>query len=321
MESAIFSCSARRSCLPLRYVPLVDPTSSMYMKSPRGKILAWADEANGSSTSMSLFAERPRVAPPLPRSNTVPGSCPIAATTSRCGWTPDRRSGPARSRGRRTPVSSLTTAESSCVTRSRDELRATQSRNRYSTMRKANLSATATGSSVMSLLLLEREPREAERDLVPRLQHGVLHAPAVHLHAVRRSEIAHDPGVVLAAQLGVPPRHVGIVDHHVALSASTQKHPRASQHRAAAVTHQHRATARRRLHQLTRLAVRRVDHRVPVVRRPRLLLAGLLVGRLDQVRLDTELAHAQALVGAELHGGPGHERQPLAAGVLQQIVR
>src|SRR6185437_362399 len=272
MESAIFSCSARRSCLPLRYVPLVEPTSSMYMKSPRGKILAWADEANGSSTSMSLFAERPSVAPPLPRSNTVPGSCPIAATTSSCGSTPARRSGPARSRGRRTPVSSLTTAESSCVTRSRDALRATQSRNRYSTMRKANLSATATGSSVMCLLLLEREPGEAERDLVPRLQHGVLHAPAVHLHAVRRPEVVHDPGVVLAAQLGVPSRHVGIVDHHVALPASTQKHARASQDRALPVAHEHRPPARRGLHQLAGLAVGRVHHRVPVVRRLRLVL-------------------------------------------------
>src|SRR5919204_190249 len=61
--------------------------SSIYMKSPRGNIRAWADDANGSSTGMSAPSPRPRVAPP-PTSKADPGWWPIAATTSRRGRAP-----------------------------------------------------------------------------------------------------------------------------------------------------------------------------------------------------------------------------------------
>ena len=99
----------------------------------RGKILAWTDDAKGSSISMSEPSVRPIVAPSA-RSKAVPGSSPIAATTSRRGWTPAPRSGPWRlRRGTATGAAagaSATTLASSCSLRSRIELRATQSRKR-----------------------------------------------------------------------------------------------------------------------------------------------------------------------------------------------
>src|SRR6266566_2907662 len=102
---------------------------------------------------------------------------PIVATTSRRGWTPARRSGPARRRCSRPPGAgpSATMLASSWRVRSRRALRATHNRNRYSTIRKPNFSATATGSVVILLLLLEGQSGEAQRDLVAGLQHCVLH--------------------------------------------------------------------------------------------------------------------------------------------------
>ena len=44
-------------------------------------------------------------------------------------------------------------------------------------------------------------------------------------------------------------------------------------------------------------------------------------GGLDEPRLDAELAEPQPIVGAELDRGPRGERDPLAAGVLEQVAR
>jgi hypothetical protein len=60
---------------------------------------------------------------------------------------------------------------------------------------------------------------------------------------------------------------------------------------------------------------------VAEVGRLRLVLAELLVRRLDQVSLDAELADAEPLVRVELHRRPRHEREALAARVLEQVVR
>src|SRR3954466_14408783 len=72
--------------------------------------------------------------------------------------------------------------------------RAIHSRNRYSTARKPNLSATATGSRAIALLQLERDAGGAELDRVAGLERlRALDPAAVDLHAVGGSEIAHHP--------------------------------------------------------------------------------------------------------------------------------
>ena len=48
---------------------------------------------------------------------------------------------------------------------------------------------------------------------------------------------------------------------------------------------------------------------------------GVLAGAADHARLDAELAEPQALVGPELDRGLGQQRDPLAAGVLEQVAR
>src|SRR4051794_32542233 len=234
ITSATRSCSGFRSCRPLRNVPLVDPMSSMYMNWPRGKIRQCAAEANGSSIFTSALFARPIVIPPF-RSNSSPGSWPIAATTSSRGNTPERRSircsGGAPADG---PVSSIASAPPRPAT-SRKAERETHSRKRNSTARKPNLSRTAIGSFTPArpprldprrepLLHLERQPLEPERDLVAGRQRALGDAVAVDLHAVGRAEVGHDPGAALAAQLRVATRHVGVLERHVAVAAAADHH-------------------------------------------------------------------------------------------------
>src|SRR6188472_3049847 len=81
--------------------------------------------------------------------------------------------------------------------------RAIHSRNRYSTARKPNLSATATGSSAMSVFV-EADRGRAELDRVAGLERlRSLDAAAVDLHAVGRAEILDDPLGAARAHLGV----------------------------------------------------------------------------------------------------------------------
>src|SRR4051794_39172346 len=238
IESATLSCSGLRSWRPLRNVPFVDPMSSMYMKSPREKILAWADDANGSSIWRSAVGERPSVIPSF-TSTLSPGSRPSAATTSSWGNTPLRRS---IERGRAVgPVSSASAVAWPPET-SRKPLRAIHRRNSHRTARKPNLSMIAIGSSMGSppaavrrcapytasrnernaahLFDLEVEFLEPHRDLVAGLEPMLGHAPAVHLHAVRRGEVRHHPGLALLAQLGVAARHVRVVERKVGVAAA-----------------------------------------------------------------------------------------------------
>src|SRR4051794_37325845 len=201
IESATLSCSGLRSWRPLRNVPFVDPMSSMYMNSPRRKILACAEDANGSSIWRSAVGDRPSVMPSF-TSTLSPGSRPSAATTSSCGKTPLRRSMP---RGRAVgPVSSISAVAWPPDT-SRSPLRAIHSRNSHSRARKPNFSMMAIGSSIV-LFDLEMQFLEAHRDLVAGLQPVLRDAPSVHLHAVGGGQVGDDPPAALLAQLRVAAR-------------------------------------------------------------------------------------------------------------------
>src|SRR3954451_18094082 len=86
--------------------------------------------------------------------------------------------------------------------RSRSALRATQSRNRYSTAMKPNLRATATGSSSMGSACFEGDLGQAELDGVAVAQGlRVADALAVDLDAVGGPEVADDPLASGRAQL------------------------------------------------------------------------------------------------------------------------
>src|SRR4051812_2539753 len=119
----------------------------------------------------------------------------MAATTSSRGCTPGR-SGAAlprfRPRGGSGPSSAEpTTAERE---RSRCALRATQSRNRYSTARKPNLSATASGSSTRDVLVqLESQLGQTQRDAVAGLEGRLVHPAAVDLDPVGGAKVHHRP--------------------------------------------------------------------------------------------------------------------------------
>ena len=65
---------------PFRYVPLVDPMSSRYMKPPRSKMRAWTTTRTGPPRGCR-HCRRGRTSRRRPTSKVVPGSCPIAATT------------------------------------------------------------------------------------------------------------------------------------------------------------------------------------------------------------------------------------------------
>src|SRR4051812_3274030 len=287
---------------------------------------AWFEDAYWSSTLISAPSARPKVAP-FVRSRSVPGSKPRAATTSRrglaAGWSgagferrrPSRGSGPP----------SRTGSGVSPRVRSRCALRATQSRNRYSTARKPNLSATASGSSTLwPSVELERQLGHTQRDPVAGLEGGVVHPPAVHLDAVGGAQVHHRPAPVLAADLSVAAGDVGIGEHHVAFPAAAEQHPRPGQHGAPALAHEQGLGARRRRLELARGPVGRVDHGgAEVARRRSRLEARLLLfvlGLGEKLGLDPELAQLQSLVRHELHLGPARQGEPLVAGVLEQVV-
>ena len=148
---------------------------------------------------------------------------------------------------------------------------------------------------------------------------------AVHLDAVGRAEVGDRPVAGLrAAQLGVAAGDVGVGEHALGLLGAADRRPRALQHVAAVLERDDGAGRDHRFRPLlgTRPAARcllhrRVDHRVallPLARR--LALAGR---RLDQPRLDPELAEAQALVGLELDRGPGQQVVVAPPRVLEQV--
>src|SRR5687768_6856265 len=155
--------------------------------------------------------------------------------------------------------------------------RAIQNRNRYSTARKPNLSATATGSSATLLLQLERDAGGAELDRVAGAQRlRALDSVAVDLDPVGRAEVADDPRAPRRAQLGVAARDVRILEHDVGVA-------RAAEHRALRVqdlgpaVHAQAGAAAAEVWLPQRLGQpvgRRVDHRVAVVTLARRLLGA-----------------------------------------------
>src|SRR6185503_54548 len=118
--------------------------------------------------------------------------------------------------------------------------------------------------------------------------------------------------------LGVLARDVGVVDAHVALARTPERRPAGPDDEPLAVDDHDAAAGARdaRLGELLVDPVRRaVDHRVPVVG----LLDGAARRGADGPGLDAEFSERELLVRAELDGRAAHQRQALAARVLEQV--
>src|ERR687898_3308135 len=186
----------------------------------------WICDAKRSSIRTSASPERPIATPPNRSKRSPESRPPPLTTTSHASDTPP----PSSFESGWKPVAS---GAGAVVPRSSfSALRATQNRNRYRTARKPNLSATATGSDSMRLLLdVEDEPRRPERDLVAGREPRALHPAPVDLHAVRRVEVDYLPVPCRPSpQLGVHPRDVGIAKDAVALPGSSQGRDRPLEH-------------------------------------------------------------------------------------------
>src|SRR5688572_20204125 len=176
--------------------------------------------------------------------------------------------------------------------RSLRALRATHSRKRYRTARNASFRPTETGSSTRSLQL-EDDLGRPQLDRVACAQR--LAAPAdgaaVDPDAVRRAEVVDRPRpVVLDADLGVPARHVAVLEHHVALAAAADRAAAQAElvmHAAGDDRRASGAPGRRLLHGAADAVGRGVDHRVPELGGRRLVLARRAA---HHARLDAELA-------------------------------
>src|ERR687898_1428665 len=277
----------------------------------------WICDAKRSSIRTSASPERPIATPPNRSKRSPESRPPPLTTTSHASDTPP----PSSFESGWKPVAS---GAGAVVPRSSfSALRATQNRNRYRTARKPNLSATATGSDSMRLLLdVEDEPRRPERDLVAGRQPRALHPAPVDLHAVRRVEVDDLPVPRLsAAQLGVLARDVRITEHAIGLPGPSEDRGRPVEHVAPIVHRDYGARldqARPRLATLLLLLLRgAVHHRVPL-----LALHGLLTlagRRLDQPGLDPELPQPQAVVRLQRHLGSRQQRVIAPPGMLEQI--
>src|SRR5215213_7019844 len=136
---------------------------------------------------------------------------------------------------------------------------------------------------VHALVELEGQVRHADRDRVAWTERLLLDPAAVHLDPVRRAQVHDLPAVLVATQLGMPPRDVRVLDHDVGLTAAAEDDPAAAEDVTPAAAHEQRLAAVlvRRLEPPC-LTARRIHHRVPEVAGRRggrlcaLGLAGLL---------------------------------------------
>src|SRR4051812_49775075 len=87
------------------------------------------------------------------------------------------------------------------------------------------------GTRTMSFHL-EMELFQAHGDLVAGLQAVLRHAPAVDLHAVRRSEVRDDLSAALLAQLGVAARDVLVIERAVPVAVALAHEPSFARHPA-----------------------------------------------------------------------------------------
>ena len=187
------------------------------------------------------------------------------------------------------------------------------------------MSATASGSSM-------RYSSSKVRSVTPIVMRSPgsssawLDAAAVDLHAVGRPEVDRGPAACprgAARCAGArrsgrrPPRRTRGCGPTITWSPA--------EHVAPALGDEQRLPAVERRLERPRLAVGRVDHRVPEVarrggRRRLRRSSPLLLGPAEQLRLDAELAQLEPLVGVELDLRPAREREALLAGVLEQVV-
>ena len=188
-------------------------------------------------------------------------------------------------------------------------------------MRKPNLSATATGSRAMAYSSSNVTRAVPSSITSPRLSDcGPWIRRAVDLHAVGRSEVAHDPRAARRPHLGVAARDVGVVDHRRRPRASARGPRRLTR---AARSGRRRAAARCRAGGRARAAARpagRTPCRPSCGRgRPGWATPRPRCGGRTSRGLDAELARAAAGRRSEVDRRPRRQRDLLAAGVLEQV--
>src|SRR5437764_7605851 len=155
---------------------------------------------------MSRSASRPATRS-RPISMLVPGSSSGLCTTT--SW-PTARIGSAALfagfTGRSTMLSWPTVM-------SRDATRITRQMKRY---RRTTNPTWRSSRSCLTKATLEREPGRAHADHVSVHERGLADPLAVHLGAVGRAQVDQRVSLPDAPDLGVPPRHVGVVQDDVA---------------------------------------------------------------------------------------------------------
>src|SRR5437016_10275478 len=171
-----------------------------------------------------------------------------------------------------------------------------------STAIESRITGPPGGSRGSQPLLVEDELRRPDRHAVAVRELRPLRAAAVHLEAIRRAEVDDREPVALSAQLGVPPRGVGVGDLDVALARATDHGP------LAVDLVRPTADGDPRLRLLDaeldrrgglgrdRRALLPVDHRLPGGGRGRRVGLALATSRLDDAGRDPELADGEVAV-------------------------
>src|SRR5947208_2099627 len=157
-------------------------------------------------------------------------------------------------------------------------------------MRKPNLRATETGSSI-ALFQFEPDGVAPERDLVVGAEDlRAVHWSPVDARAVGGAEVGEHPRAASRSDLGVLTRHVAVAEDDVALAAAADRDPGRTDDNPPILDHEEGALGASRCALLKRFshpAGRAVDHRP--ARRLGGRLGIRLARRLDDARLDTEL--------------------------------
>ena len=107
--------------------------------------------------------------------------------------------------------------------RSRSALKATHSQEQVQDGEEAELEADGDRRVSSCRTPARRSAGGPELDPSPGLSTSALDAAAVEPRSVGRAEVGEHPGAAVRPDLGVVARHVGVVDHHVALAAAAER--------------------------------------------------------------------------------------------------
>ena len=190
---------------------------------------------------------------------------------------------------------------------------------------EAELQRDGDGVEAIGATPARSDPGGAELDRVAGLERlRALDRRAVDLDAVRRAEVAHDPGAARRPHLGVAARDVGVVERRRRSRASGRARRRRRRAPRAPVDAQP-APSRRRgigLGAAARPAARTPSRPSCGPRRPGWAARARDPRRAARCRawIPNSPSRRRSSV-AELDRGLGQQRDPLAAGVLEQVAR